>query len=160
VTPAEISAFYEAHKAEYVQPARARYSHLLVPAPQGSADRASKKQKAQALLEKARKFQPLDFDAFDGLITEASGNPAAKPAEADLEPVTAEELKARLGPEVAAAAAKLKKPGDLSSVVESSQGFHLIKLTDMKPEKNQTLEAATPQVRARVARERHDARVG
>lgn len=159
VTPEEISAFYEAHKAEFVQPARARYSHLLVPAPQGSADRAAKKQKAQALLEKARKLQPLDFDAFDALIKEASGNPAATPAEADTQPVTPEELKSRLGAEVAAAAAKLKQPGDLSGVVESSQGFHLIKLTDVKPEKNQTLESATPQVRARIARERRDARV-
>jgi len=160
VTPEEVSAYYESHKAEFIQPARARYSHLLVPAPQGSPERAAKKKRAQALWEKARKLQPLDFDAFDALITEASGNPAAKPTEADTQLVTAEELKARLGQEVATAAGKLKQPGELSAVVESDKGFHLLKLTDVKPEKNQSLEAVTSQVRARIARERRDARVG
>jgi peptidyl-prolyl cis-trans isomerase C len=92
VTPEEVSAYYEAHKAEFIQPARARYSHLLVPAPQGSPERGVKKKRAQALLEKARKLQPLDFDAFDALITEASGNPSAKTTEADTQLVTAEEL--------------------------------------------------------------------
>lgn len=159
VTDKELSSSYEAHKADFVQPARSRYSHLWVPAPQGSAGRAAKKQQAQALLEKARKLQPLDFDAFDALITEASGNPAAQRTEADTQLVTPEELKAKLGPEVAAAAGKLKQPGDVSGVVEDSQGFHLIKLTDVRPAKNQTLDSVGPQVRARILRERRDARV-
>lgn len=159
VTEKEISGFYETHKAEFIQPARSRYSHLRVPAPQGSGDRAAKKQKAQALREKALKLQPLDFDAFDALIPEASGNPAAQRTEVDTQLVTSEELKAKLGPEVAAAAEKLKQPGELSGVVEDSQGFHLLKLTDVRPAKNQTLESVGPQVRARILRERRDARV-
>jgi parvulin-like peptidyl-prolyl isomerase len=159
VTPEEIAAYYESHKAEFVQPARARYSHLLVPAPQGSPERAAKKKLAQALLEKARKLQPLDFDAFDALLVEASGNPAAKPAEADTQLVTSDELKARLGEEVATAAGKLKQPGDLSAVVESGKGFHLLKLTDVRPEKNQSLDAVTSLLSSRIARERRDARV-
>jgi peptidyl-prolyl cis-trans isomerase C len=155
----ELAAFYEAHKAEFVQPARARYSHLLVLAPKGSLDRAAKKKLAQSLLDKASKLQPLDFDAFDALIVQASGNPAAKPSEADTHLVTPDELKARLGDEVAAAASKLKQPGDVSPVVESDKGFHLIKLTDVRPEKNQSLEAVSAQLRTRLAREKRDARV-
>ena len=114
ISPEEVSAYYESHKGEFVQPARARYSHLLVPAPKGSPERAAKKKHAQAVLEKARKLQPLDFDAFDALIVEASGNKDAKPTEADSHLVTPEELKARLGEEIATAASKLKQPGDLS----------------------------------------------
>lgn len=159
ITNEDIAAYYEVHKAEFVQPARSRYSHLLVPAPKGSPDRAAKKKQAQALLEKARKLQPLDFDGFDALLPEASGNPAAKPTEADTQLVTAEDLKNRLGPEVAAAASQLKKVGDMSSLVESDKGFHLIKLTDMRPEKNQPLEAVTSMLRGRIARERRDERV-
>lgn len=155
----ELAAYYEAHKAEFVQPARARYSHLVVPAPKGSPERAAKKKLAQALREKASKLQPLDFDAFDALITEASGNPSAKPAEADTHLVTPDELKARLGEQVATAASTLKQPGDLSTVVESDNGFHLIKLTDLKPEKNQSMESISTVLRARMARERRDARV-
>ncbi|MFL5350962.1 MAG: peptidylprolyl isomerase [Hyalangium sp.] len=160
ITDEELSAYYEAHKAEFVQPARARYSHLLVPAPKGSPDRAAKKKLAQALLDKANKLQPLDFDAFDTLIAQASGNPAAKPAEADTHLVTPDELKARLGEEVAAAASKLKQPGDMSPVVESDTGFHLLKLTDVRPEKNQSLGSVSAQLRTRLAREKRDARVG
>jgi parvulin-like peptidyl-prolyl isomerase len=130
-----------------------------VPAPKGSPERAAKKKLAQALLEKARKLQPLDFDAFDALITEALGNPAARPAEADTRFVTPEALKAQLGEEVAGAAAKLKQPGDLSAVIESTQGFPLLKLTDVQPEKNQSLETVTPTLKARIARERRDARL-
>ena len=159
ISPEDVSAYYEAHKAEFVQPARARYSHLLVPAPKGSAERAAKKKQAQALREKASKLQPLDFDAFDALITEATGTRAAKPSEADTHLVSADELKARLGEQVAAAASQLKQPGDLSPVVESDNGFHLIKLTDVRPEKNQPLEAVAAQLRARIGRERRDARV-
>lgn len=155
----ELAAYYEAHKAEFVQPARARYSHLVVPASKGSPERAAKKKLAQALREKASKLQPLDFDAFDALITEASGNPSAKPAEADTHLVTPDELKARLGEQVATAASTLKQPGDLSTVVESDNGFHLIKLTDLKPEKNQSMESISTVLRARMARERRDARV-
>jgi parvulin-like peptidyl-prolyl isomerase len=155
----ELAAYYEAHKAEFVQPARARYSHLLVPAPQGSPERAAKKKLAQALLEKVKKLQPLDFDAFDALIVQASGNPAAKPSEADTHLVTPDELKARLGEPVAAAASKLKQPGDVSPVVESEKGFHLLKLTDVRPEKNQSLDSVANVLRTRMARERRDARV-
>jgi peptidyl-prolyl cis-trans isomerase C len=159
ITPEEIAAYYESHKSEFIQPARARYSHLLVPAPKGSPERATRKKVAQALLEKARKLQPLDFDAFDALITEASGNPAAKPAEADTQFVTPEALKSMLGEEVAAAAGKLKQPGELSAVIESAHGFHLIKLTDVQLEKNQSLETVTPALKARMARERREARL-
>jgi parvulin-like peptidyl-prolyl isomerase len=160
ITPEEIAAYYESHKAEFIQSARARYSHLLVPAPQGSPERAAKKKVAQALLAKARKLQPLDFDAFDALIKEASGNPAAKPAEADTQFITPEALKAQFGEEVAAAASKLKQPGDVSAVIESNQGFHLLKLTDVQPEKNQSLETVSSALKARMARERRDARLG
>lgn len=160
VTPEEIAAYYESHKAEFVARARARYSHLLVPAPKGSPERAAKKKQAQALLEKARKLQPLDFDGFDALLPEASGNPAARPAEADTQLVTAEELQARLGPEVAAAASKLQQPGDTAALVESDKGFHLLKLTDVRPARNQSLDSVTSLLRTRIARERRDARVG
>jgi parvulin-like peptidyl-prolyl isomerase len=155
----ELAAFYEAHKAEFIQPARSRYSHLLVPSPKGSADRAAKKKLAQGLMDKAGKLQPLDFDAFDSLIRQASGNPAAKSSEADTHLVTADELKTRLGDAVAAAASKLKQPGDVSPVVEDDNGFHLLKLTDVKPEKNQSLQAVSAQLRTRLAREKRDARV-
>jgi peptidyl-prolyl cis-trans isomerase C len=160
ITPEEVAAYYESHKSEFIQPARARYSHLMVPAPKGSPERAAKKRVAQAVLEKARKLQPLDFDGFDVLFTEASGNPAAKPADADTGFATLEVLKAILGEEVAVAAGKLKQPGDLSAVIESTQGFHLLKLTDVQPEKNQSLEAVSSTLRTRMARERRDARVG
>jgi peptidyl-prolyl cis-trans isomerase C len=159
ITQEDLAAYYQVHKDEFVHPARFRYSHLKVPAPRGSPDRAAKKKLAQGLLEKARKLQPLDFDAFDQLVVEASGNSAAKPSEADTQLVTAEELKARLGPEVASAASALKKVGDLAPLVESDQGFHLIKLTDVRPEKNQPLESVTSMLRTRIARERRDARV-
>ncbi|HEX8705846.1 MAG TPA: peptidylprolyl isomerase [Myxococcaceae bacterium] len=159
VTKEDVAAYYEVHKNEFVQPARFRYSHVLVPAPKGSADRAAKKKLAQGLHEKARKLQPLDFDSFDKLVTEASGNPAANPSEADTQLVTAEELKTRLGAEVATAASALKKVGDLAPLVESDQGFHLLKLTDSQPEKNQSVEAVTSMIRVRITRERREARL-
>jgi parvulin-like peptidyl-prolyl isomerase len=159
VTPEDIATYYETNKAEFVSPARWRYSHLLVPAPAGGADRAAKKKQAQALQDKARKLQPLDFDGFDALVGEASGNPEAKPSSADTHLVTSGELKEKLGPEVAAAAAKLQRVGDLSAVVESPKGFHLLKLTDVRPERNQPLEAVSSMLRTRITRERRDARV-
>lgn len=159
VTPEDISAYYEVHKGEFVQPARFRYSHVKVPAPRGSPDRAAKKKLAQALLDKARKLQALDFDGFDKLVVEATGSPEAKPSEADTQLVTAEQLKSQLGPEVATAASALKKVGELAPLVESDQGFHLLKLTDLQPEKNQPVEAVSSLIRGRITRERRDAKV-
>jgi peptidyl-prolyl cis-trans isomerase C len=159
VSKEDVASYYEVHKNEFVHPARFRYSHVKVPAPKGSPDRAAKKKLAQTLLEKARKLQPLDFDSFDKLVVEATGNPSANPSEADTQLLTAEELKNRLGPEVATAASALKKVGDMAPLVESDQGFHLLKLTDAQPEKNQSVEAVTSMIRVRITRERRDARM-
>jgi len=159
VNQEDIAAYYQVHKNEFVQPARFRYSHVKVPAPRGSPDRAAKKKLAQTLMDKARKLQPLDFDGFDKLVVEATGNPEAKPSEADTQLITTEQLKTQLGPEVATAASGLKRVGELAPLVESDQGFHLLKLTDLQPEKNQPVEAVSSLIRGRIIRERRDASV-
>jgi len=159
VSQEDITAYYGVHRNEFVQPARFRYSHVKVPAPRGSPDRAAKKKLAQTLMDKARKLQPLDFDGFDKLVVEATSNPEARPSEADTQLVTAEQLKTQLGPEAATAATALKKVGELAPLVESDQGFHLLKLTDLQPEKNQPVEAVSSLIRGRIIRERRDASV-
>ncbi len=142
VPEAELKAYYEQNKAAYGEPEQRRASHILLAAGEGSsaADKAAARRKAEELLARLRS-NPSDFAK---LAREFSKDPGSAAKGGDLgffgrnmmvKPF--EEAAFRL------------KPGEISDVVETDFGFHIIRVDEIKPATYKPFEA----VRADIERE-------
>jgi peptidyl-prolyl cis-trans isomerase D len=138
VPEAEARAYYEQNKARYGTDEQRRASHILITA-EGS-DKATARKKAEQLLAQI-KAKPSDFEK---LARENSKDPGSASQGGDLgffgkgmmvKPF--EEAVLRM------------KPGEISDIVESDFGFHIIKLTEVKAAEVRPFE----QVRADIERD-------
>jgi len=138
VDEAALRGFYENHQENYGQPEQRQASHILIrldaDADQAAVDAA--KQKITALRERIEKGE--DFAA---LAKEYSEDPGSAEAGGDLGYFG----KGIMDPAFEAAAFALKK-GEVSEPVRSSFGFHLIKVTGIKPSSVKSFEEARNQV--------------
>lgn len=126
VTDAEVAGFYEQNKKRYGVDEQRRASHILISVKKDAtaAEKASAKVKAEQLLAEVRK-SPADF----AKIAKAnSQDPGTAANGGDLDYFG----KGMMTPPFEAAVFKLKKD-DISDLVETDFGFHIIKVTDIKP---------------------------
>ncbi|XYJ08584.1 SurA N-terminal domain-containing protein [Telluria sp. B2] len=142
VTDAEVEQFYKTNQARFVTPEQRTASHILITKAQGAkpAEEAAAKAKAEAVLAEVRK-NPADFAA---IAKAQSQDPGSAAQGGDLGVV---EKGAFVKPVEDAIYAL--KDGEVSSIVPSEFGFHIIKLTSIKPSQQKPLEAA----RAEIAEE-------
>jgi peptidyl-prolyl cis-trans isomerase C len=121
----EIRAFYDNNPEAFKQPERVKASHILIKVdPKADASqKAEAKKKIDLVQAKLRKGE--DFGA---LAKEYSEGPSG-PEGGDLGYFTRGQM---VKPFEDAAFAM--KPGEVSGVVETKFGYHLIKVTDKKPE--------------------------
>jgi foldase protein PrsA len=125
-TEEEITKDYTDNKDYYLEPAQVRASHILV----------ATKEEAQAVLDELKKG--ADFVALAQSKSIDTGTAAAG---GDLGYFGSGEMT-----EVFEKAAFALSIGQLSGIVESEFGFHVILLTDKKAEKMPTLEEARTNV--------------
>ncbi len=125
VTDDQLKAFYEAHKGEYTAPAERRASHIQVSlAPNASpADVAKAKAKAEALLAEVRK-NPASFADVAKRSSDDVGS-AAQGGDLDF-------MRNGAIPGPFNDALFALKPGEISNVVQSDKGFHIIQLTAVR----------------------------
>ena len=126
VSDAEVAAFYEQNKKRYSVDEQRRASHILISVKKDApaAVRAAAKAKAEQLLAEVRKT-PADF----AKIAKAnSQDPGTAANGGDLDYFG----KGMMTPPFEAAVFKLKKD-EISDLVETDFGFHIIKVTDIKP---------------------------
>ncbi len=133
VTDAEVKAYYEKHTAEFVVPYRLRASHILV------RDR----QEAEALLVRIKAGE-----LFEELAKKYSMDPTAAKG-GDLGYVR----KGQLIPEVEEALFGLKA-GDLSEVIQSKFGFHILKATGEAKPQTKELHLVGKEIRYRLTLEK------
>jgi peptidyl-prolyl cis-trans isomerase C len=156
-TDDEVKAYFEAHRAEITRPERVRVAVVAL-LPASGAERARKRAAADAVLAEARRRQ-ADHYAFGELARLRSEDADARSTSGELPPLSREELGARLGVEVADAAFSLTDTGQLlGRVAESDKGFFVVKLLGREPARNPTLKDVQEAMRARLARERREAR--
>lgn len=125
VTEAEINEWYEGHKERYQQPEERRASHILIAA----ADKSEKpkaKAKAEALLKDLQKAPA----SFADLARKNSQDPGSASKGGDLGFFG----RGMMVKPFEEAVYKLKA-GEISELVESDFGFHIILLTDVHPAK-------------------------
>ncbi|HEY8027423.1 MAG TPA: peptidylprolyl isomerase [Burkholderiaceae bacterium] len=126
VSDEDAQKYYDANKAQYATEEQRRASHILiaVKAKASDADKAAAKAKAEKLLAEVRK-NPADFAK---LAKENSDDPGSAERGGDLDYFGA---KAMVKP--FSDAVQKMKVGDISDLVQSDYGYHIILLTGIKP---------------------------
>ena len=118
---------YDAAPEKFATPEEVRVSHILVHAKACEAEA-----RAREVLARAR--QPgADFAA---LAKEKSDDPASAAKGGDLGFFS----RGKMAPAFESAAFALKQPGDLSDVVKTEFGYHVIRLEERKPASRQPFE--------------------
>lgn len=148
VTDADVKDFYDKNPDQFKKPEQVRASHILFTTA-GSDEAAKKKARAsaEAVLKQARSGK--DFAAL------------AKQHSTDGSASQGGDLgffeKERMVPEFSAAAFALQ-PGQISDLVESQFGYHIIKVTDRKPSEAIALDEVSPQVKQFLTQQRQQER--
>jgi peptidyl-prolyl cis-trans isomerase C len=151
VTEQDARDFYTKNPGKFQQPETVRASHILIKV-DANADAAAKK-KARAEIDGVLKRLRAGAD-FAKLAQEHSQDGSAAQG-GDLGYFPRE----RMVPAFADAAFALK-PGQISNVVESQFGYHVIKVTDRKPGRTVPFEEVSPQIGKYLAQERRQQRAG
>ena len=133
ITDDEAKSYYEKRKEEFFVPERIKASHILV----------EDESKAKGIL--ARLSQGGDFAA----IAKENSICPSKERGGDLGFFSAGQML----PEFEKAVFNLK-PGQLSGVVKTAAGFHIIKVTDRQPSRQLAYEDVERRIKSVVARER------
>ena len=123
VPDADVEAFYKQNLSQYTTPAQVRASHILFKT-EGKDENAVRAQ-AEAVLQQA-KAPGSDFDALAKQYSEDESN---KDRGGDLDYFG----RGRMVPEFEAAAFSMKA-GEISDLVKTSFGFHIIKVVDSQAE--------------------------
>ncbi|HWU97213.1 MAG TPA: SurA N-terminal domain-containing protein [Oxalicibacterium sp.] len=126
VSDADIKAYYDQNAAHYSTPEQRRASHILIAVKKDASDEEKKaaKEKAEKLLEALRK----NPQQFAELAKKNSDDPGSAERGGDLDFFG----KGMMVKQFEDAAFKLKQ-GELSDLVQSDYGYHIIKVTAIKP---------------------------
>ncbi len=150
---ADLRKYYDEHKDEFVRARKARLSAMVLNAPAGSPDRAKKvavARKALAKVKAEEKKNPLVFQQAVGEFTEDA---ASKGVSGDLGFKSADELEKSFGKELASAAFTLKA-GEVSGVIEGTQGVYLIRVAGLQEELSRSFDQVKAQIGQKLSRER------
>ncbi len=146
VSDADIKSYYEQNKKRYTDAEQRRASHILIKVDKNAseAEKAAAREKAQKVLAQARK-SPGDFAK---LAKEFSQDPGSAERGGDLDYFSQEMMVKPF----ADAAFKLKQ-GDISDVVESDFGYHIIQLTGIKPATEKSLDQVKGEIAAEIKKQ-------
>lgn len=148
VSESEVAQYYEDHKDDFRHPERVHCSQIFVAAPAGNSDRAVAKARLEQLREEVvsgTEFQELAIEYSEapgaedgGIIGWVQRGDLVKPLED---------------------AAFALEPGQLSEVIETDSGFHLLTVDKKEAEGLATLDEARkeigPLIRSQIAAERY-----
>ena len=140
ITDEELQKYYDGHKPEFLDPATVKAQHILV-----KVDQKAKPEEAAAAMSKAMEIRKeLDQGGdFAKLAEKYSDDPGSKSRGGDLGFFTRE----RMVPEFSKAAFS-QKIGEISQPVRSTFGYHIIRVTDKKEEKQINFKEAKPRIQS------------
>lgn len=139
VSDKEIKDWYDSHRDSFQQPEERRASHILIGIEK--LDKAKAQAKAEEILKEIRK-NPADFGK---LAKKNSDDPGSAAQNGDLG-FFARGMMVKPFEETVFT----MKEGDISSVVESDFGFHIIKLTGIHPTKVKALSEVKAEIEAEL----------
>ncbi len=141
VNEADLKTYYEQNAQRLGSAEERRASHVLIASPKTApaADRTKAKVKAEELLALVKKAP----DTFAAVATKNSQDPGSAPNGGDLDFFA----RGAMVKPFEEAAFSMKK-GEISEVIESDFGYHIIKLTDIKAAKQRSFEEMRPELEA------------
>ncbi len=150
VPDADIERFYNENIQQFSTPEQVRASHILLKTSLSttggpSADDAAVKAKAEDILKQARSGAD-----FAELAKKFSQDEGTAPNGGDLDYFG----RGRMVPEFDTAVFAMEKPGDISDLVKTQYGYHIIKLVDKKVGATKTLAEVKPQISEQLAAQR------
>jgi peptidyl-prolyl cis-trans isomerase D len=148
VTPQEIQRYYNDNIQQFQTPEQVRASHILLKTE--GKDEAEVRKQAEDVLKQA-KAPGADFAALAKKYSEDEGS---KDKGGDLDYFS----KGRMVPEFETAAFAMQ-PGQISDLVKSQYGFHIIKVIDHKPAVTQPLEQVKAQIQEQLASQKADEQI-
>jgi peptidyl-prolyl cis-trans isomerase C len=151
VPDAEVNAFYKQNRPQFEQGESVHASHVLIMAPQ-AAD-AAKKQEAKAKAEQVLKDVKGGAD-FAKVAKEQSQDPGSAQNGGDLGFFP----KGQTDPAFETAAFQLKA-GDVSDVVETQFGYHVIKLHEHRAARTAPLTEVSAQIKEFLVGQQRDAKI-
>ncbi len=151
VTEQDARDFYTKNPDKFQQPETVRASHVLIRV-DPKANAAAKKN-ARAAIDSVLKQARAGTD-FAALARQYSQDGSAKDG-GDLDYFSRD----KMVPPFANAAFALE-PGQISGVVETQFGYHIIKVTDRKPARTVPFEEVAPRINEYLSQERRQQRAG
>jgi len=144
VTNEEIGEFYQEHRDDYEGKLRVRLLMISLPVPAASdeAEKESQRKKAESILKRIRAgeyFEALANENSQG--KEVSGGDIGYIEKGSINPVLEE-------------AAFNLKPGEVSGVIETNQGFYIVKALDKRGGGSLSLKATRQEVDERIFTEK------
>ena len=145
IPESELKSYYDSHKEEFKTPEMVRASHILIKvSPSASAEEKKKaKEKAEDILKKIKSGQD-----FAKLAAEFSDDPGSKTKGGDLGFFE----KGRMVKPFEDAAFSLK-PGQVSGIIETQFGYHIIKVTEKKNAGIASFDTAKEQIKQKLLQE-------
>ena len=143
VTPQDIESYYNSNVQQFQTPEQVRASHVLLKTE--GKDEATVRKQAEDVLKQA-KAPGADFAALAKKYSEDEGSKATG-GDLDYFP------KGRMVPEFEQAAFAMQ-PGQISDLVKSQFGFHIIKVVDKKPAATRTLDETRTQIQQTLQAQR------
>lgn len=146
ISDADLKAYYDQNANRYSTKEERRASHILISAAATApaAEREAAKAKATDLLAQVRKSP----DTFAAVAKQHSQDPGSAPGGGDLSFFQRGAM-VKSFEDAAFALAK----GDISDVVESEFGYHIIRLTDVRAGVQRPLEAVKAEITAELKRQ-------
>ena len=142
ISDADIESYYNAQQSRYQSEERRRVSHILLEA---AEEDAAVKAKAEELLKQLQAGAD-----FADVAKKQSADSVSAEVGGDLDFITKDVMEA----EFEKAAYALAKVGDLSPVVKTSFGYHIIKLTEIEAAKVKPLAEVRDSIKATVQQEK------
>ena len=146
VAEADLKTYYEQNLQRLSGKEERRASHILITSPKSApeADRQKAKTKAVELAALVKKAP----DSFADVARKNSQDPGSAVAGGDLDFFARDAMVKPFSD-----AAFAMKKGDVSDVVESEFGYHVIKLTDIKTPKQRTFEEMKPELELEIKKQ-------
>lgn len=116
--------YYRAHMDEFVTRGEVNVKHVLV------SDKDRTDAEAKARIDKVEAEARAHPEQFDELVKQYSDDPS----KADNHGLIKDAASSRMAEPFAKAAAALKKPGQISPIVKTQFGYHVLKLVSRQPD--------------------------